>query len=166
MTSLRIPSVVAAALAFWTVSSPAIAAPLVIGAQQSELTVSGSWRLGWAVAVDGDSAIAGSPYENNQTGAAYLFAHAGTTWTQGAKLVGSDSAANDGFGSSVALSGGWAIVGAPSAAASAGAAYIFQQSGLSWSQVAVLSGVTAGDAFGSSVAIDGETGLVGAPYTI
>ncbi|MFI5300796.1 MAG: hypothetical protein ACHREM_22155 [Polyangiales bacterium] len=154
----------AAAVATWTVAPIVVGAPLVTWTQQSEVA-SGSFGLGWAIAVDGDTALAGSPYENDNTGAAYLFTHAGTTWTLDTKLVGGDSVASDDFGAAVAVSGGWAIVGAPYAAASAGAAYIFQQSGLTWTQVSALKGVSAGDEFGYSVAMDGDTALVGAPFS-
>ncbi len=85
------------------------------------------------------------------------------------KLVASDAASFDTFGTSVAVSGSFALIGSPSAdspgAADAGAAYIFAKNGLSWSQSQKLiaSDRSTGDSFGSSVAIDGDYAVIGAP---
>lgn len=68
---------------------------------------------------------------------------------------------SDAFGSSVAISGGRAVVGKPEA----GSAYIFEKNtDGTWSQSRKLaSGVTDSD-FGSSVSISGDYVMVGAPY--
>ena len=83
------------------------------------------------------------------------------------------------FGSSVAVSGDTAIVGASTESSSAtgvngdesdnsaggaGAAYVFVRNGVTWSQQAYLkaSNTEMQDRFGISVAIDGDTGVVGA----
>src|SRR5262249_13605387 len=88
------------------------------------------------------------------------------------ELTAADGAANDLFGSSVALSGdgNTALVGAPAktigTTAAQGAAYVFVRSGSIWSQQAELTAAdgAARDAFGESVALsrDGNTALVGA----
>ena len=91
------------------------------------------------------------------------------TLTQQQKLEASDAGAGDQFGSSVAISGDTAVVGAHSDAGAAGAdqgsAYVFVRSGGVWSQQQKLeaSDAGAGDLFGVSVAISGETVVVGAP---
>jgi hypothetical protein len=74
-------------------------------------------------------------------------------------------AATAGFGTSVALSGSTALVGAPGHASSAGAAYVFTGTGASWSQQAELtaSDATANAKFGLAVAVSGSTATVGAP---
>ena len=73
-----------------------------------------------------------------QAGAAYVFVQSGTTWTQQAELTASDGAAGDQFGGSVSLSGGTAIVGADEhqvgGNVTQGAAYVFVQSGTTWTQ--------------------------------
>ena len=46
-------------------------------------------------------------------GSAYVFARSGVIWIQEAKLVASDAAAGDQFGTSVAISGETVVVGAP-----------------------------------------------------
>ena len=91
--------------------------------------------------------------------------------SQQAKLLASDKAANDYFGSAVALSGdgNTCAVGAyaadPSGLDAAGAAYIFTRNGTTWTQQTKLiaSDKAADDTFGYSVALsgDGNTCAVG-----
>jgi FG-GAP repeat/Abnormal spindle-like microcephaly-assoc'd, ASPM-SPD-2-Hydin len=142
--------------------------------QQAELTASdGAAResFGYSVALDGSTAVVGAPgnLENASTpGAAYVFVQSGTTWSQQAVLTASDGAARESFGYSVALDGSTAVVGAPQYYAdpsAPGAAYVFVQSGTTWSQQAELtaSDGAAKDQFGNSVAVDGSTAVVGAP---
>ncbi|MCC6504808.1 MAG: fibronectin type III domain-containing protein, partial [Aquimonas sp.] len=101
-------------------------------------------------------------------GSAYVFMRSGGTWTQASKLTAGDGAANDQFGTSVALDGDTALVGASyddvGANSDQGSAYVFTRSGSSWTQEAKL---TAGDGaaydnFGYSVSLNGDTALVGA----
>jgi hypothetical protein len=145
--------------------------------QQAELTASDGaedYAFGDAVAVSGSTVLVGSPFyghvgdESQGTGAAYVFTSSGGSWTQQAELKASDAADGDEFGRSVAISGQTAIVGAPDRSASVGAAYVFGQSGGTWTQQAELtpSGKSA-NMFGVAVAIDGSTAAVGAaapPY--
>ncbi|MDQ1520709.1 MAG: trimeric autotransporter adhesin [Actinomycetota bacterium] len=130
-----------------------------------------------AMSSDGTVALVGVPghTEGSQVGvgAAYVFKEVGGHWTQTAKLLPEKRAAYDGFGWSVALSGDgkYALVGAPHRDTrineDIGGAYVFHESGGTWSQVALIRppGVEAYDEFGSSVAFsrDGSTALVGAP---
>ena len=70
--------------------------------------------FGGAVAIDGNMAIIGAAYDDDngaQSGSAYLFDV--TTGTQLAKLLPSDGATAAFFGETVSISGGIAIVGAP-----------------------------------------------------
>ncbi len=86
-----------------------------------------------------------------------------TNSTQQAKLVASDAASSDYFGSSVAISGDTIVVGAtgedPSNITDAGSAYVFTRSGTTWTQQAklVTSDAAASDFLGSEIAIDGDT---------
>ena len=124
------------------------------------------------MALSGDTALVGACEQDRRrqdhAGAAYVFTRSGTSWSQQAELTASDAAANDNFGSSVALSGDTALVGAYDKTVGgkrgAGAAYVFTRSGTSWSQQAELtaSDAAAGDWFGNSVALSGDTALVGA----
>jgi hypothetical protein len=134
--------------------------------QQAELTASDAATddfFGGAVAIDGDTLLASS---SQDSGVVYVFTRSGSSWTQQAELpapVGSIGC----FGCSVALSGTTAIIGDPDLSdPTAGAAYVFTQSGSSWTQQAELtpSDGGTGDAFGYSVSISGSTALVGAPF--
>ena len=126
--------------------------------------------LGFAVALDGDTALVGAPYDaapGVEQGSAYIFVRNGATWTQQAKLSAQDGAAGDMFGYAVALDGKTALVGAPfddAALADEGSAYVFVRNGTKWTQQARLSasGGLGGALFGAAVALRGGTVLVGA----
>jgi len=83
-------------------------------------------------------------------------------WIQQAELTAADGATPDYFGSSIAVSGNTIVVGAPQhvvgSNSTQGAAYVFVQSGGTWSEQVELtaSDGAAFDAFGWSVAIDGS----------
>jgi len=125
-------------------------------------------RFGFSVATDGETMIVGVPGRGNDAGAAYIFVRSGLTWTQQAKLTAAEGHKNDRFGTSVAVSGDYAIVGAPDDRHNgphSGAAYIFVRNGLTWTQQARLT-VSEGlvrDRFGQSVAIEGTEAVVGMP---
>jgi hypothetical protein len=132
--------------------------------------------FGFSVALEGDTALVGAPYDDvgayEDRGAAYVFTRSGATWTLHNGLYASDGVPDDELGYSVALSsdGNTALVGAryvdimPNA--SQGAAYVFIHSEPNWTQQAKLtaSDGAAGDRFGTAVAFLGNTALVGAPY--
>jgi hypothetical protein len=126
-------------------------------------------EFGRAVAISGDTAIVGAAFDdvgaNVDQGSAYVFVRIGGVWTQQQMLTANDGAAGDDFGSSVAISGDTAVVGAPSDDAGQGSAYVFVRSGSTWTQqqqLTVIDGVAL-DFFGGSVAIEGDTAIVGAP---
>jgi hypothetical protein len=127
-------------------------------------------RFGNAVAISGNTAIVGAPFDDvsaDDSGAAYVFVRSAAGWTLQAKLVPADGAARDYFGWSVALAGDRAVVGSvlhDAAESDAGAAYVFVRSGSAWTQEAKLkppSGVTSGAAFGFTLALDAQTIAVG-----
>jgi hypothetical protein len=70
------------------------------------------YGLGDSVAVDGDTAVVGAPFDVGTRGAVYVFTRTGDSWTQTAKLTASDGAAEDGLGDSVAIDGDTIVVGA------------------------------------------------------
>jgi hypothetical protein len=124
--------------------------------------------LGNAVAVLGDTAIAGAPGDATagpETGAAYVFQRTGTAWGQEAKLTASDGTASDALGLEVALSGDTAIAGAPFAGG-AGAAYVFTRQGSTWTEEERLAASDGQpfDDFGAAVAVAGDVALVGALF--
>jgi FG-GAP repeat len=129
-------------------------------------------RLGSAVALRGDTAVAGAPFDDTRgldAGAVHVFVRSGTTWTRAAKLVADDAGAGDQLGGAVALSGDRLVAGAPfadGAGFSSGAAYVFAASGAGWSQEAKLTAEDAGpsDQLGRAVAVLETAAVVGAPF--
>ena len=89
-------------------------------------------NFGNSVAVDGDIVVVGADGVDqsdavNNTGAAYVFTKPDTGWansTEAAKLTSSDAAADDNFGSAVAVDATTVLVGAERANNDAGAAYV------------------------------------------
>ncbi|MBU4366049.1 MAG: FG-GAP repeat protein, partial [Verrucomicrobia bacterium] len=149
--------------------------------EQAKLIASDGATYDWfsySVALSGDGntvligahsadVVAGVGTNNNQ-GAAYVFTRGGG-WSEQAKLIASDGATNDWFGSSVALSsdGNTAIIGASWAdvgvSTNQGAVYVFTQGG-GWSEQAKLiaSDGAEGDYFGQvALSSDGNTALIG-----
>ena len=128
--------------------------------------------FGFAVAISGDTVVVGTSLDNhgamNDGGSAYVYVRTGDQWTQQAKLIAHDAAADDLFGYSVAVSGDTVVVGAlfddHLLGTNAGSAYVFTRSGGVWTQEAKLTAADAGagDAFGVSVAIEGGTVVIGA----
>ena len=123
---------------------------------------------------DGSNGFAANLDDNSQssTGAAYVFARNGTTWTQRAHLKPSNLSVGDGFGAAVAVSadGNTIAIGAhgdSNVASASGAVYIFACSAGAWSQQAYIKAANAGagDRFGANVSLsaDGNTLAVGAP---
>lgn len=130
-----------------------------------------SETFGESVALDGDTLVVGAYGDNDlgtRAGAAYVFERdeGGTdNWGLVKKLAGSETAAFDQFGRSVALSGDWLLAGADNANAGSGEAYVFsrdENGADNWGEVARLIG---GNGCGWSVAVDGEDAVVGAPRT-
>jgi FG-GAP repeat len=128
-------------------------------------------NFGDAVAISGTTALVGAYFKGNlngSTGAVYVFTFDGSTWVQQQELTASDGAADDRFGTSVALSGNTALIGAEDKTIGSnsdqGAAYVFTFNGSNWVQQQRLAANDGGlgDFFGSSVAVSGTTALVGA----
>jgi len=139
--------------------------------------------FGAAVAISGDTLVVGAPGESSNAtgingdqsdnshgnaGAVYVFVRTNGVWAQQAYLKPPDtSQAQFFFGQAVAISGDTIVVGRPGIfSGSAGVAYVFVRSGVTWSQQASLipSDVGPSDNFGFSVAIEGDTAVIGAPF--
>ena len=135
---------------------------------------SDNFGISVAISSDGNTAIVGSYFDDNErgtdAGSAYIFTRSGSTWTQQAKLIASDGAGNDRFGFSVAISGdgNTVILGAYLGGSYKGAAYVYTRTGTTWSeQTRILaSDGASSDYFGWSVSIssDGNTAIVSAHY--
>lgn len=155
--------------------------------QQAYLKASNTAPLdffGISVAVSGDTVVVGSALDDSiapNSGAAFVYARTGSTWSPQATLKASNADADDAFGFSVAAAGNTIVVGARNESSAAtgvggdqsdnsayrsGAAYVFvRDPGAStWSQQAYLKASNTGveDYFGWSVAASGDTTVVGA----
>ncbi len=148
--------------------------------------------FGHKVAISGDTIVVsassedsnatgvnGNQSDNNaaSSGAAYVFVRSGSTWSQQAYLKASNTAQSDFYGQSVGISGDTIVVGAygedsnatgvngdesNNTASSAGAAYVYTRTNITWSQQAYLkaSNAEASDNFGWNVAISNNTIVV------
>jgi hypothetical protein len=122
------------------------------------------YGLGVSVAISGSTVVSGD--DGPVPGVAIVFTRSGTTWSRRAELTDPDRAAAADFGSSVAVSGGTALVGAPFEYSShCGTAYGYTRWGTTWRERAALvnPGCSDNDQFGYSVAESGGLALVGAP---
>lgn len=123
---------------------------------------------GDTLAVGGTSA---SSTRGTGTGATYVYLRSGSSWSQQAKLVGSDIVGGELFGSSVAVAGDTLLVGAPyhqyGGKSRPGAAYVFTRSAGTWSEQQKLTTAMPIDRFyfGVAVALAGDHALVGGFYT-
>ena len=142
--------------------------------------------FGNAVAVSGDTLVAGSPTERGGpgdplpwAGAAYVFERnqgGAGNWGEVAKLTASDAQPNDRLGSALAVDGDTIVVSAPFEEGGpgdplfvAGAAYVYErdQGGPgNWGEVTKLVAADPDehDFFGSQVAVLGDLIVSGTPY--
>jgi hypothetical protein len=150
--------------------------------------------FGYSVSISDDTVVIGADQESSNAmgvngdqsdnsarsaGAAYVFVRSAGVWTQQAYLKASNTDADDQFGHSAVVSGATVVVGAwregskttgvngvqkDNSANGAGAAYVFVNSGSTWTQQAYLkaSNTDASDQFGTSATISGTTVVVGA----
>ena len=139
----------------------------------ADAATGGGRAFGFAVAVDGDTIVIGAWSDSqagNRAGAAYVFEkQPDGSWTQVTKLVGADSADQDSFGHTVAVSGDTIMIGSVyddfGTIIDQGSVYQFlKQLDGSWVQVSklVAADAAAGAKFGCFVAMDGETAVIGA----
>ncbi len=130
-------------------------------------------NFGVSTAISGNTVIVGAPGHNAGVGAAYIFVKPATGWTsmtQTAELTSSDATPNGALGTSVAISGGTAIVGAPGSFQNElqGAVYQYAMPAGGWANATETAKIVSFDGqpqdlFGNSVALNGTTAVIGAP---
>lgn len=140
-------------------------------------------RFGCSVALSGEYAVVGADYEDEDAaganpavsaGSAYVFKNNAGTWSQAQKIVAADRALNDHFGSAVAISGNFILVGASNenedargfnTLTSAGSAYLFKNNAGTWTQNQKFNAADreSNDLFGSAVGFSGKNGIIGNP---
>lgn len=143
-------------------------------------------NFGRYISLSQDTLVVGAPYEDsNQTtitatgssddsrsssGAVYVFRRTGSSWAQEAYLKASNAAVDDYFGYSVSLKGNTLVVGAAGTDSggfsSSGTVYVYQRTGTTWSQAAILNSAnpTANDSFGYSVSMGENLLAIGVPF--
>jgi len=136
------------------------------GTELFKLTASDAFAgdaFGFSVAISGNRAIVGSYYDDDaglSSGSAYIFDV--TTGTELYKLTASDATAGAKFGTSVAIDGNFAAVGAPMEGAwLEGKAYLYCVGPGVEMGILQASDIANFAFFGSDVAIDGDTLVVG-----
>jgi hypothetical protein len=177
MTRLYKSSANAAAIgmAVMCLGSPAYAQPPCEQAELFDADGGVSDLFGHAVAIDGDTAVVGAIYDDDNAwhgGAAYVFRLDPDTssWVQQQKLLPDDGvAAYDLFGNAVAVVGQTVVIGVPmddDNGEDSGAVYVFGFDGSSWIQVQKILAAdgAAGDEFGTALALDGGTLVIGARF--
>ena len=144
--------------------------------EQEVLTATGAWGDGFGevVSLSNDLMLVSARFDDvngGNAGAAFIFRFDPETsqWVEEQKLLASDGEGGDFFGTSVAISGDIAVIGADGhddGAEEAGAAYVFRYDSRTstWleEQKLLASDAASHDRFGSSVSISGETVLIGA----
>ncbi|MFV2069074.1 MAG: FG-GAP repeat protein [Pirellulales bacterium] len=129
-------------------------------------------RFGASVGIFENHAIVGAPHDSRwaepAAGSAHFLERGDSNWAEIATLAASDGSPVDRFGEAVAISDGWAVVGASgndTHGEDSGAAYVFGDIGGTWAETAKLipSDLAAGDRFGRAVAASGNRVVVGAP---
>ena len=141
--------------------------------------------FGESLALSGETLVVGAPFEDSSatgvngdganntgtnSGAAYVFRRGLQGWSQEAYLKASNTQSGDGFGDAVSVSGDLIASGAPqedssatgvdgdqanNSAAFAGAVFVFERSGSTWSQSAYVKASNTGvsDRFGDALAL-------------
>jgi len=145
--------------------------------QLQKLTGSGGAddrSFGSSLDLSGDTLVVGSTATDHSgldnAGAAYVFTESGGVWSEQQRLVASDPAGGDNFGTA-ALEGDTILVGALNAdvqgVENSGAAYLFTRSGGTWTerQKLIATDPEAGARLGNAVALTSGIALVGAPWT-
>jgi hypothetical protein len=153
-------------------------------------------QFGTSLALSADTLAVGSPGDDSNatgvggdasngdaagSGAVHVFRLTGAAWAREAYIKAFNTGAGDGFGTSISLDRDALLVGAPGEdsfgganpdglddiAPNAGAAYLLQRSGATWSHDEFFKPFVLtpdGDAFGTSVALYGDLVAVGAPF--
>lgn len=124
-------------------------------------------EFGNSVAISGSVAVVGSASADARAGAAYIYVKGASGWpaTPAVTLTDPGATSGDGFGSSVAISTKYIVIGAIDADGD-GAAYVYVKNPSGWPTTPKLTLTdpvhTALDWFGSSVAVSGSAIVVGA----
>ncbi len=117
-----------------------------------------------ALSSDGNTALIGGDFDNNNTGAAWVFTRSNGIWSQqGGKLTASNAVgpASPEFGRAVALSGdgNTALIVGPADSNYAGATWVFRRINNIWTQQSKLN--VGGGQNSVAISADGGTAILG-----
>lgn len=131
-------------------------------------------QLGYAVAINGNIAVATAPTDDingkADQGSLYVFKLENGVWTNTQKLTAPDGAAGDQFGVAVAMTDSYVFVSAifddVGENLDQGSVYVFkiQNGSLVYQQKLLGSAATSNDLFGYFVAAQNDKLFIGAPY--
>ncbi|MEY8251181.1 MAG: LruC domain-containing protein, partial [Colwellia sp.] len=133
--------------------------------------VTKSANFATSVAISKNYAVIGAKSENNplikkhkKSGAVYVYKRTGKLWNSQAKLLASDAQQGDNFGSSVAISGDYLLIGAENKDTARGATYLFKNINDIWTEVFKFEADDAKqqDNFGHAIAITQDYIVIGA----
>ncbi|HTU75859.1 MAG TPA: hypothetical protein VMG38_20275 [Trebonia sp.] len=135
-----------------------------------KLTTKGSGGLfGFSASVssNGTTIALGAPEANSGAGVADVFTKSGTAWSQSAQLTVADLGGSANFGLSVAVSGSGTTLaaGAPGTGTFQGGAFVFTESGGTWTQASqLLPPAPIGDSLdmtGLSISMSSDGSVIG-----
>ena len=114
--------------------------------------------FGGLFSLNGDEALIGSVFDDNEQGSVYVFTREEETWSEQQRIVSSDGASRDRFGGYIVLNGDIAMISSLGDDAFRGAAYIFKREEQSWveQQKLVTAQRVAGANFGGAFAFNEE----------
>lgn len=142
---------------------PALVAFLVASPASSQSVPGGAAApaagFGGAVAVSGENLFVGEADNVSRPGRVYVYRQSGDGWMEVDHLGAPTGERGDGFGATLAASGGTLMVGGD------GGVYVFGRDGDDWVETGRLdsSDGVEGDGFGESIALVGDVALVSAP---
>lgn len=120
--------------------------------------------FGASLALEGGTLLVGQ-VPQGAVGGVHVYERQGDAWRHVGTLAAEGIEPAALFGTAVALSGDWAVVGAPGAEGRRGAVHVFHRSGGQWTYHARLAATEGaeGEGFGYALALNGSRLLVGAP---
>lgn len=121
--------------------------------------------FGWAVALEGGTAVVSSPLANRGRGAVYAFRETAGGWQKAARLTAAGAGGQELLGYSVAHADGHVLAGAPVAGGATGALYAFAPAADGWGEPQRLTttGGGMGVFLGWSLSVSGDRAFAGGP---
>ncbi len=112
--------------------------------------------------LSGDLLAAGAVGYNTNTGRTYIYERSGGVWSQTQIIQGTDTAAGDRFGNIADIAGSDILISAWGHNTTAGATYVFQKIGGTWTQTQklVASDQSSSKEFGVGLAVQNDTAII------